>query len=124
MAKVLVADDDAAALDAMTRVLEAEGHDVLEAVDGHEAVELALRELPDMAFLAVTMPHFNGYEVCQLLREDPSLHQDLPIILLSSVDIDSRTLDKSGATACLARNHLVSELRDLLVECLGPKAVP
>ncbi len=45
------------------------GHDVLEAASGSDAVDLAVRQAPDLALLDVGLPDLDGYEVARRLRE-------------------------------------------------------
>jgi CheY-like chemotaxis protein len=65
---VLVADDNADALDSLATFLELLGFRVLVARDGSKALELAALELPDIAILDLGMPAFDGWEVCRRLR--------------------------------------------------------
>ena len=123
MANILIADDDAASLDVMVVALKAEGHEVVCASNGQEAYDMALSERPDLVFLDVMMPVFDGYEVCGRLRKDPETPSDLPIIFLTSLDPDGRRLDEVGATDYLPKHHMVVQLRDMLVKHLGPDAV-
>ena len=123
MAKILIADDDYASVELMTVVLEAEGHEVLNASNGHDAYDLTLSEKPDLVFLDVMMPIFNGLEACQMIREDPQIPKELPVVFLTSTELDSRQIASVGANTILPKTHMITELRDLLVQCLGPKAV-
>lgn len=122
MARILIADDDAASQDVMRVALLAEGHDVLCASDGLEAYEMTLAQKPDLVFLDVMMPVCDGFEACRKLRADPDVPKALPIIFLTSVDMDNRKLVEVGGTAHLPKRHMVSELRDVLVKHLGPEA--
>ena len=124
MAKILVADDDASSLEVISLALSGEGHDVVSAGNGQEAYELAQSEQPDLVFLDIMMPIYNGYETCQLIRNDPSIPATLPIVFLTSLDSDKRMMEKVGATDFLPKRHMVVELRDLLVKHLGPLAMP
>jgi CheY-like chemotaxis protein len=64
-AKVLVADDDMNVRLLTRQCLEAEGMLVVEASDGHEALDAFVRERPDLVFLDVEMPGMTGLEVCR-----------------------------------------------------------
>ena len=123
MARILVADDDAASLEVMSTALSAEGHEVLCAANGQEAYETTLAEKPDLVFLDIMMPIYDGYETCRMLRADPEVPQDLPIIFLSSADTDARMLEKVQATDHLPKRHMVATMRDMLAKHLSPDAV-
>lgn len=65
---VLVADDEADNRAIMAAVLAASGFRVLEARDGAEAVETALRERPDLILLDMAMPVMSGWEAARRLK--------------------------------------------------------
>jgi two-component system cell cycle response regulator len=63
--------------------LESDLVEVLEAESGPEAVEVALRELPDVILLDVMMPGMDGFEVAEILTADPRTSR-IPIVFLSA----------------------------------------
>lgn len=67
--KVLLADDNADALETMAALLEIEGHEVQTATDGNRALEVGGQLRPDVAILDIGMPHLNGYEAAAKIRE-------------------------------------------------------
>lgn len=73
MAKVLVVDDNTTYRKVITTVLAYEGHVLLEAADGAEAFDLALKERPQLIISDVVMPSMDGYEFVRRLRADPQL---------------------------------------------------
>ena len=81
-AKILVADDDMNVLLLSRQCLEAEGMLVVEAADGHEALDLFVRERPDLIFLDVEMPGMTGLEVCQRIRTMPQ-GANIPIMIVT-----------------------------------------
>ena len=83
MTTVLVIDDEAP-IRLLCRVnLEAEGMDVLEAVDGATGLETARRELPDVILLDVMMPGLDGWHVAEeLLDDEPT--SGIPIVFLTA----------------------------------------
>ncbi|TKC98309.1 CheR family methyltransferase [Polyangium fumosum] len=68
-ARVLVVDDNVDAAESMAMLLEFDGHEVLKAHDGVAAVEIALREQPEVVLLDIGLPGQNGYEACRVMRE-------------------------------------------------------
>ena len=82
MTKVLVADDERVFRDLLTGILVDGGHDVIEARNGREVLELALHELPDLVLLDVCMPGMDGFDVLVHLRQSPST-ASIPVILLT-----------------------------------------
>lgn len=120
MATILLATGDTGLYDVFSAEIGGEGHSVLWAVTGKEAYDLALVEKPDMVFLDVYLAVFDGLETCSLMRSDPELPANLPIVLLSDDEISAKQVGKARVTACFPKTHQVHELRDLLVRCLFP----
>lgn len=83
MATVLVADDKQDMRALMRKRLNRAGHDVLEAVDGKEALRMALEQNPDVLLLDVSMPAMEGPEVLRELRQARAT-QEMPDIFLSA----------------------------------------
>ncbi len=71
--RILLADDNADAVELLREILELEGHEVQVAGNGLAALETAGAFLPDVAFLDIGMPGLNGYEVVRRLRATPAL---------------------------------------------------
>ena len=63
--------------------LEQHGYRVIEAEDGKMAVELALREHPDVILMDLSLPGLSGFEATKLIRQDESM-QSVPIIAVSA----------------------------------------
>ena len=116
-ARVLVADDDRAIRDALTRALGLEGYDVVQANDGNTALSLIESSQPDVAILDVMMPNIDGLTVCRVLRAE---RNRLPILMLTA---RTETPDRvagldAGADDYLAKpfdlDELLARLRALL----------
>ncbi len=87
---ILIVDDNDINRMLLSRMLEKRGFSLLEASNGKEAIELAVRERPDLILLDIMMPEIDGYEVCSRLRRRKET-ADVPIIFLSA---KSETDDK------------------------------
>ena len=116
-ARVLIADDDRAIRDALTRALGLEGYDVVQAVDGNTALMLIESAQPDVAILDVMMPNVDGLTVCRVLRAE---RNRLPVLMLTA---RTETPDRvagldAGADDYLAKpfdlDELLARLRALL----------
>lgn len=98
-AKILVSDDDMNVRLLTRQCLEAEGMTVVEAADGQQALDVFLRERPDLLFLDVEMPGMSGLEVCRRIRELPQ-GENIPIMIVTGSD-DRKSIDEgfeAGAT--------------------------
>jgi len=87
MAKVMIIDDDASIVDAMSAIVKSGGHDV-QTMDTTEGAIEALREFgPEVLFLDVMFPEnpSAGFELARDLREEEDL-KELPVFLLSSIN--------------------------------------
>jgi two-component system alkaline phosphatase synthesis response regulator PhoP len=80
--KILVVDDEKDITDSLGISLESEGYNVVKANTGHDAIEKARVEIPDLILLDIMLPDMNGYEICNRLRKDP-LTKLIPIIMLT-----------------------------------------
>jgi len=80
MARVLVVDDEKLIVKGIRFSLEQDGMEVDCAYDGEEALELAKKTEYDVVLLDVMLPKYDGYEVCQAIRE----FSDMPIIMLTA----------------------------------------
>lgn len=81
--KILVVDDEPPILRLMEFILAREGHQMLVAVNGEEALAQVAEHKPDLILLDIMMPRIDGYEVVRRLRADPD-HAAIPIIMLSA----------------------------------------
>ena len=80
---VLLADDDPALRRLIGTTLGDEDFDLLQAVDGDEALDIARRRHPALVLLDVSMPKLDGFEVCRRLKADPST-ADIKIVMLTA----------------------------------------
>ena len=93
--KILVVDDDPFILRMLTLVLEREGYHVLKAMDGEEALAQIRASRPALVLLDAVMPKKDGYQVCQEVRNDPTITPQPYIIMLTAQDLED---DRAKAT--------------------------
>ena len=115
MSTVLVVDDEADIRELVRLNLELDGHDVIVAVDGNEAIEFAVGEHPDCIVLDVMMPEKDGWQVLVEMKSsiDPVI-AEIPIIMLTARvdDLDRIRGSIEGAIRYLTKPFAPSELRD------------
>ncbi len=85
MKRIVMVDDDVDFCGATQILLESKGYEVFLAHDGKEGLEKVRAMRPDLVILDVMMPEMNGYDVCVVLKADPTL-REIPVILLTGVD--------------------------------------
>ncbi|MBR5659692.1 MAG: response regulator transcription factor [Lachnospiraceae bacterium] len=84
MARILVVDDEKTIVKGLKFSLEQEGYEVDCAFDGEEAIALAKKTDYDAMLLDVMLPKYNGYEVCNMVRE----FSQVPILMLTAKNDD------------------------------------
>jgi adenylate cyclase len=81
--RILIADDNPNNRDILQARLAVHGYEILTAVDGQEALEMAKEAQPDLLLLDVMMPKIDGLEVCRRLKADTSL-PFMPVIMVTA----------------------------------------
>jgi CheY-like chemotaxis protein len=81
--KLLIADDEPAVRALVHVTLEGDEHEILEAADGLEALEVARDESPSLVLLDIMMPRLDGLEVCRQLKSDPDT-SDIVVVMLTA----------------------------------------
>lgn len=77
---ILVADDEVNIVDILVCNLKKEGYNVLTANDGVTALDIALKQKPDLILLDVMIPEIDGFNVCRKIKEK----KDIPILFVSA----------------------------------------
>ncbi len=83
MANILVAEDERDIRELIAFTLTFAGHEVTQAANGAEAVELAPKVKPDLIMMDVRMPKMTGYQACQQLKTMDEV-KDIPVVFLSA----------------------------------------
>ena len=78
---ILVIDDEPYILRSLSYLLAREGYQVETASNGEEGLERVRDLRPPLVFLDIMMPNMNGYEVCEQVKQDPSLAGTYVIML-------------------------------------------
>lgn len=120
--KILIIEDDEAISEYAALVLQKEGFEIRQALDGRVGLEMARSFLPDLVVLDLMMPGMHGYQVCQHLRADDRF-AGLKVLITStkSYDADIQGAQGAGADAYMTKPYagpaLVEKVRALLAEC-------
>lgn len=121
---MLVADDDNDIAQLMRDYLEADGHSVVIAGDGRDALEALVRHPVDCVLLDVTMPGPSGFDVLRQIRET----SDVPVLMLSALGGDSDKLRGLGLGAddyivkSASPSEVVARVRAVLRRAGQPRA--
>ena len=99
-ARILIIDDDADFRASLAEVLESEGYRIFVAVSAREGLAKIASEPPDLIILDIIMEYDSaGYEVNQAVkfREEYTLERNIPILMVSSIQLDPTTLYSRAA---------------------------
>lgn len=83
-ATILIVDDIVANARLLQRLLAREGHNVLFAQNGEEALERVRADQPDLILMDVIMPTLDGFETCRRLKSDPDTRL-VPVVLITAL---------------------------------------
>ncbi|WP_083602431.1 response regulator [Hydrococcus rivularis] len=84
-AKILVVDDHRYSRMAAVDLLSLDGYKVLEADDSKDVLKVVLDNKPDLILLDVIMPHTDGFEICERLKQDERT-RSIPVIFITASD--------------------------------------
>ena len=96
---ILIVEDEVSLLNALRDKLTHEGFSALEAKNGEEGLEVALREHPDLILLDIIMPKMDGMTMLRKLRNENEWGKSIPVIILTNL-----------TSADEARNRDITEL--------------
>ena len=121
--KILVVDDEPFICRSLSFVLRKGDYEVIEARDGEEAIAAIREHKPDLVFLDVMMPKFNGFEVTEQVRSDPELAATKIILLTARGQESDRgrgTVGKeAGANDYMTKPFSPIKILDRAREVLG-----
>ena len=84
MTTILVAEDDRDIGELVVDTFFDKGYDILESKDVREVVDIAIKEVPDLILLDVTMPSLDGFAVVKKLKEN-ILTESIPVVMLTAM---------------------------------------
>ena len=118
--RILIADDNADALESLATLLGLNGHQVFRAPDGEAALRVVEQLKPEIALLDIGMPRVDGYEVARRIRR---LQGGKNIMLVALTgwgqESDRRRAQEAGFDAHLTKPVDLDRLGQLLGECTG-----
>lgn len=128
-AKILVVDDEAHIVQVVSLKLRNAGYEVMTAVDGEEAFEIARRALPDLVITDFQMPYMTGLELCKSLSEHEPTRQ-IPVLMLTArgYALDERDLAIGNIRNVIAKpfspRAVLAQVEEILKERSSPEAKP
>ncbi len=117
--KILIVEDNPQNMRLLEMVLRAKNYTLLKATDGEEALDMAVREQPDLIIMDMQLPKMSGLEVTRKLRETPAFSYT-PIIAITAYAMrgDRERVIESGCDAYLSKPINTRELPEMIAEML------
>ena len=117
--KILVVDDEEEVLIPLSNILKRANYEVISTTKGKEAVDLAIKLLPDLIILDIVMPDMGGSDVSATLSQNSST-ADIPIIFLTGIITkEEECLEKISNHYVLAKPTTGRELLGLVEKILS-----
>ena len=113
--KVLAIEDNTTNMVLISRIVEAEGHELLRAIDGPSALELLNREMPDIILLDINIPGIHGLDIARFIKNDDRLLH-IPVIATTANVIigDKERCLEAGCDDYLPKPLDIRRLRELM----------
>ena len=121
MARILHIEDNASNRKVVRYLLRAGEHELMEATDGQQGLDMAAREVPDLILLDIQLPVLSGYDVARSVKADARLAH-IPIVAVTSYALsgdDTRAL-AAGCDDYVAKPFAPQQLLDCLRKHLPP----
>lgn len=119
MGRILIVDDSPSQVEALRRILQKMGHEVITAEDGQQGIEVAKRELPDLILMDVVMPNLNGFQATRQISKDPKTSH-IPVVLVTTKDQETDKVwgMRQGAKAYVTKPVIEANLIQTISELL------
>jgi two-component system cell cycle response regulator DivK len=125
LAKILIAEDNPLNREILARLLALDGHSLVFAEDGVEAVEQAHATQPDLIIMDMGMPRLNGFRATRQIKQDPAT-QAIPVIAFTAYAMEGER-EKCLAVGCdeyETKPLDFKRLQDKIAALLNRPAVP
>ncbi len=117
--KILIVEDNPQNMRLIEMTLRGKSYTLLKATDGEEALDITMRERPDLIIMDIQLPKMNGLEVTRKLRKNPALSH-IPIIGVTAYAMkgDKEKIIEAGCDAYLSKPINTRELPAMVAEML------
>ncbi len=119
--RILAIDDQEDNRRILRDLLVAVGYEVIEAVDGEEAVDLAAKHVPDLILMDIQLPGIDGYEATRRIKANPVL-KSIPVFAVTSYALsgDDTKAFEAGCDEYIAKPYspraLLAKVREYLAK--------
>jgi len=118
--RILVVEDDIDNRRIVAKVLSVDGYEVVEAVDGLEALDRARSERPHLILMDLALPNMDGWEATRRLKSDPETRH-IPVVALTAVAMrgDEEQARAAGCDDYIAKPARPAAIRELVRKYTG-----
>ena len=110
--KILIVDDSTFERRILKSIIEKDGHEVMDAIDGQDGFEKAKFYMPDLVISDILMPNVDGFQFLRNMKKDKNL-KSIPVVIYSSVyegDEDRELALKLGAESYITKPENLEEI--------------
>jgi CheY-like chemotaxis protein len=117
--KILIVDDEETSRRILTIALEGKDHALVYAANGEEAVQVALREHPDLIVMDIDLPKMNGYEAARRIKETPGLRRTkIAAVTARTVQYSEEMARQAGCDDFITKPYRLAAIRERLTRLL------
>jgi two-component system cell cycle response regulator DivK len=122
MSVVLIVEDNERNLELVRDILQARGHDTLEARTAEEGLKVAHAQTPQLILMDIQLPGMNGIEALKALRAEPST-AGIPIVAITAsvMQSDRQEIMSAGFDGFIEKPITVRSFMDVVEAALGAK---
>lgn len=120
MSKILIVEDNEMNMRLFSDLLKAKGYDVIQCLDGRQALDIAKQEKPDLILMDIQMPEISGLEVTSLIRQDPEI-KDTKIVAVTAFAMkgDEQKIIDGGCNGYIAKPIAVADFLNTVASFLS-----
>ena len=118
--KILIVEDNPMHMRLMEMTLSARNYTLLKATDGEMALDMAIKERPNLILMDIRLPKMSGFEVTRKLRENPAFsHTPIIALTANAMKEDIERVIASGCDAYSTKPINTRELPEVVAEMLS-----
>jgi DNA-binding response OmpR family regulator len=106
---ILIVDDELTLLDSLAQGLNIKGYEVMKADNGKDAIEIAVKNKPDIILLDIVLPDISGAEVARVLQKNRAT-KNIPIIFLTGLLTKGESNADIGGKAFISKPYTLEEV--------------
>ena len=121
--RILLVDDEPLILKGLTYTLEQEGYETESAMDGEEALAVAVRDKPDLILSDVMMPKISGFDMLDILRSTPET-ANIKVIMMTALSGDDQRArgERLGCDRYLVKSQVgIEDVVNAIHDVLGDR---